>query len=160
MSDKPRYWKPLVQLKPHEMYRRREVVEETMRHYGIGPLDAEAMLDREAANCTYWVNHLYQVEVGTCGPDNDVTHICIRRRDGAADLRDWRHFQQIKNEICGEEREAFELYPRESRKVDTSNKWHLFVLPEGVSLDAVGWTKRDVQYEERKDVPGLRQRAL
>lgn len=156
----PRHWKPLVQLAPHEMYRRREVVQETMQHYGIDEAAATAMLDRQSANCTHWVNHLYQVEVSQCGPDNSITQLCIRRRDGAADLRDWRHFQQIKNQLCGEEREGFELYPRESRKVDTSNKYHIFVLPEGTAFTAVGWTVRDEQYEERADVPGLRQRPL
>jgi hypothetical protein len=89
-----------------------------------------------------------------------MTHICIRRLDGACDIRDWRHFQQIKNEICGEEREGFELYPRESRKVDTSNKFHIWVLPDGISMSAVGWLERDVQYDERKNVPGMRQRTL
>lgn len=160
MKDAPRHWKPLVELQSHEMYRRREVVEETMQHYGIGYDEAVQKLDIEAGKCRYYVNHLYQVEVGTCGPDNVMLHICIRRRDGAADLRDWRHFQQIKNEIAGPEREGFELYPAESRKVDTSNKWHIFVLPEGTRMQGIGWQQRDVQYTERKDVPGLRQRAL
>ena len=160
MKDTPRYWKPLVRLRPHEMHHRREVLEETANHYGISIEAAQAILDAEAGKCEYYANDLYQVEVGACGPGNSITHICIRRRDGAATLRDWRHFQQIKNELCGPEREGFELYPAESRKVDTSNKWHIFVLPEGVRMEGIGWTTRDVQYEERKDVPGLRQRSL
>jgi len=160
MTETPRHWKPLQKLQRHEMYRRREVVEETAKHYGISMEEAQAKLDAEANKCDYYVNHLYQVEVGTCGPDNLMTHICIRRRDGAADLRDWRHFQEIKNQLCGPEREGFELYPAESRKVDTSNKWHIFVLPEGLKIDGIGWHQRDVQYEENKGVPGLRQRAL
>jgi len=92
------------------------------------------------------------------GPDGSMLHINIRRRDGGM-FKDWRHFQQIKNEVAGPEREAFEMYPAESRLVDTSNKWHLWVLPEGVQMQ-VGWDKRDVQYETNNDVPGLRQRAL
>jgi hypothetical protein len=156
----PRHWKPLVKLQPNEMHRRPEIVEETAKAYGISIDAAEDLLDAEEGKCDYYVNNLYQVQVAPCGPDNLMTHICIRRRDGAAALRDWRHFQQIKNEICGPEREGFELYPAESRKVDTSNKYHIFVLPEGVAMNSVGWLKRDVQYDERKDVPGLRQRAL
>ena len=74
-------------------------------------------------------------------------------------IKDWRHFQQIKNEIAGEEREAVEIYPAESRKVDTSNKWHLWVLPEGEKVN-LGWKDRDVQYGELRGVPGLRQRPL
>jgi hypothetical protein len=160
-NDTPRHWKPLVKLQPHEMYRRPEIVEETARHYGISLSEAALKLDIEEAKCDYYVNHLYQVQVQPTGPDNMMTAICIRRRDGAADLRDWRHFQQIKNEVCGPEREGFELYPAESRKVDTSNKWHIFVLPEGVIMQGIGWTERDVQYDDsNKGVPGLRQRAL
>jgi hypothetical protein len=156
----PRHWKPLVKLQPHEMYRRREVVEETAKHYGISLQEAHAKLDAETDKCEYYVNNLYQVEVSTCGPDNAITHICIRRRDGAADLRDWRHFQEIKNQLCGPEREGFELYPAESRKVDRSNKYHIFVLPEGVRMEGIGWQERDVGYEEYRDVPGMRQRSL
>lgn len=48
--------------------------------------------------------------------------------------RDFRHLQQIKNEILGEEREALELFPRESRLVDGSNQTHLWVFPEGIEV--------------------------
>lgn len=159
MMSNPRHWKPLQKLRPDQMYRRPEVIEETAKHYGISAAEAERKLDAEADKCDYYINHLYQVQVQPYGPDLSMLHICIRRRDGAVDLRDWRHFQQIKNEIAGPEREGFELYPAESRLVDTSNKFHIFVLPEGVTMN-VGWNDRDVQYEERKDVPGLRQRVL
>jgi hypothetical protein len=158
-KETPRYWTPLVKLRPDETYRRPEIVRETMTHYGIDEAAAAAMLDAEDAKVDCYINHLYQVQVGTCGPDNRMLHINIRRRDGSM-FKDWRHFQQIKNEIAGPEREAFELYPAESRKVDTSNKWHLWVLPEGVQMNAIGWTKRDVRYVENSDVPGMRQRKL
>ena len=46
-------------------------------------------------------------------------------------IHDWRELQKIKNLIAGKEREAVELYPSESRLVDTSNQYHLFVLPKG-----------------------------
>jgi len=51
---------------------------------------------------------------------------------------DWREFQRVKNEVCGPEREAVELYPRESRLIDTANEYHLFVLPVG-ELVPFGW---------------------
>jgi len=159
MTDRPRYWKPLIKLRPDQMTRRREVVQETAQHYGISEAEANAMLDTEEAKCDCYVNELYQVQVAPCGPGNVMLHINIRRRDGGA-IFDWRHIQQIKNELAGAEREAFQLFPAESRKVDTSNKYHLWVLPEGKSFEAIGWTERDVQYEERRNVPGLRQRAL
>lgn len=159
MADMPRHWKPLVKA-PREVFKphRAEVIMETMRAYGIDNAAAVKLLDDEFAKCTMYLNELYQVQVMPCGPDNAMLHICIRRRDGGM-FKDWRHFQQIKNEVAGEEREAFEMYPAESRKVDASNKWHLWVLPEGVSMD-VGWQERDVQYTEHRNVPGLRQRSL
>jgi hypothetical protein len=158
-KDIPQHWKPLVKLRPDQTFRRIEVVRETMKHYGIDEAAANTMLDAEDAKCDCYVNHLYQVQVGVCGPDNAMLHINIRRRDGGA-IFDWRHMQQIKNEIAGDEREAFQIFPAESRKVDTSNKYHLWVLPVGAAFNAVGWQERDVQYEENRDVPGLRQRKL
>ena len=53
---------------------------------------------------------------------------------GAIGAHDWRHFQRIKNELAGPEREAVEIYPPESQLVDTSNEFHLWVLPEGMVL--------------------------
>jgi hypothetical protein len=56
---------------------------------------------------------------------------------------DWREFQRIKNEICGPEREAVELYPAESRLVDTANEYHLWVSASGESIE-VGFRARAV----------------
>jgi hypothetical protein len=141
------------------MFRRKEIVEEGARHYGVSEEEMIKQLDAADAMVECYINELYQVQVGKCGPDNSMLHLCIRRRDGGM-FKDWRHFQQIKNELAGPEREAFELYPAESRLVDTSNKWHLWVLPEGVRMQGIGWQERDVQYNENRDVPGLRQRPL
>jgi hypothetical protein len=153
----PRHWKPLWRTEEFTPIRQ-EVVNATMQGHGISEAEARALLDADHAKCRYWVNDLYQVQVRPCGPDGTMLHICIRRRDGSM-FKDWRHFQQIKNEVAGAEREAIEMYPAESRKVDTSNKWHLWVLPEGKRID-IGWQERDVQYDEYRNVPGLRQRAL
>jgi hypothetical protein len=156
----PRHWKKLVKLGPGDFFPiRPEIVAETMQHYSIDEAAARKMLAEQHAQCSYYVNDLYQVQVGWCGPGNAMMHLCIRRRDGGM-FKDWRHFQQIKNEIAGDEREAIEIYPRESRKVDSSNKWHLWVLPEGESMDGIGWQKRDVNYEENRNIPGMRQRPL
>lgn len=45
---------------------------------------------------------------------------------------DWRDFQRIKNDICGDEWEAVELYPAESRLIDPSNRFYLWCAPKGV----------------------------
>lgn len=57
--------------------------------------------------------------------------LSIKRTNKEA-IHDWRELQKIKNEICGEDREGVELYPSEKRLVDTSNQFHIFVMPKGV----------------------------
>jgi hypothetical protein len=68
-------------------------------------------------------NDVYHVEVN-CAPP--FIHLDIRRHDGA-DCKNWRELQQIKNELVGPEHEAVELFPAESRLVDTANQYHLWV---------------------------------
>lgn len=153
----PRHWKPLAEIGKGDFAPiRREVVEETMRHYGISAAEAMERLEADHDEARYFINDLYQVQSREAG--GGITQLCIRRRDGGM-FKDWRHFQQIKNECCGPEREGLELYPAESRLVDTSNKWHIWVLPEGMRVP-VGWPERDVSYEENRNVPGMRQRPL
>lgn len=77
---------------------------------------------------TMWANNRYVVirkEIG-----EGMTWLSIRHTNRKA-IRDWRHFQKIKNELCGPEREAVEIYPAESRLVDEANQYHLWVFPEG-----------------------------
>jgi hypothetical protein len=45
---------------------------------------------------------------------------------------DWRDYQALKNFLVGEEWEAVELYPSESRLVDPSNRFYLWCFPPGV----------------------------
>jgi len=79
-----------------------------------------------------WVNSRYHVFVYERDtPLGIITHLSIKRNDQLLP-KDWRDFQRIKNELCGPEREAVELYPSEGRLVDTSNQYHLWVLPEGM----------------------------
>lgn len=59
-----------------------------------------------------------------------MLHLSIKRND-QREIKDWRDVQRIKNEIAGPECEAVELYPAESRLVDTSNQYHLWCLPPG-----------------------------
>ena len=75
-----------------------------------------------------WLNDLYQVNERTL--DSGIVWLSIKRRDKEC-IHDWREMQLIKNMLCGAEREAVEIYPAESRLVDTSNQFHLWVLPEG-----------------------------
>jgi len=86
------------------------------------------------------INSLYQVSIHE--HEGGWTWLAIVRLDREA-IHDWRHLQRIKNEICGPEREAIELYPAESRLVDASNQFHLWVMPPG-SVLPIGYTERDV----------------
>ena len=76
-------------------------------------------------------NNCYQVIVREVPdtPLGPMLHLTIRNQDGS-NRRDWREFQRIKNELVGPEAEAVELYPAESRLVDTANHYHLWVFPE------------------------------
>lgn len=154
---KTRYtWKPLVKATCMKAAPP-ELVAEVMRTWGVDEAEAIRRLDEDAARCEFWVNDLYQVEVRR--HEGKLVQLNIRRRDGGPILRDWRHFQQIKNELVGEECEAIELYPAESRKVDTSNKFHLWAIADPTFRFPIGFKTRDVQYEDSK-VPGMRQRPL
>lgn len=156
-SDKRGHkWRPLKRsttFKPPT----EEMIQGWMKYLGTDDR-AEAIAKAETerdANET-WINDLYQVQVRRYEEDG-YAWINIRRIDGAPCIRDWRHFQQIKNEICGEECEGVELYPAESRLVDTSNKYHIFVCLDPTFRFPFGYRTRDVQFGDEK-VGGMRQR--
>ena len=88
-----------------------------------------------------WMNNKYEVlvkrdikpgemysgcQAGAAFPP--FTYLTIKRRGDKSCVRAWRHLQEIKNDICGPEAEGVEIYPSESRKVDTANQFHLWVL--------------------------------
>jgi hypothetical protein len=60
-------------------------------------------------------------------PMGEWVHLSIKDHDRSA-RHDWRDLQRIKNELVGEEFEAIEIYPAESRLVDTCNQYHLYVF--------------------------------
>lgn len=79
-----------------------------------------------------FVNSIYQVSVWFYkeGPLGKMAHLSFKTHDKQA-RHDWREMQMIKNEIISPEAEAVELFPAESRLVDTSNQYHLWVFTEG-----------------------------
>ena len=113
---------------------------------------------KEEFDCEVWVNDIYQVNVQrnkqadymVRNPEmkGKMTYLSIKRLDKKS-IHDWRHLQEIKNELCGEDCEAIEIYPVEKRLVDTANQYHLFVFPKGY-LVGFGWTKRSVMYEHKE----------
>lgn len=110
MTRKP--WHPLVRMDPNPEYMRILEQTENIKARGI--------------RVEVWGNDFYQV---TARIQRDgFTHLSCKREDRYS-IHDWRQLQQIKNEICGEERWGVEVYPAESMVVDTSNEYHLWVLP-------------------------------
>ncbi len=118
-------------------------------------------IDEETRNTTYWMNDLYQV-ARRVFPNSPVVQLNIRRRDGGPIFPDWRHFQEIKNQLVGEECEGVELYPAESRLVDTSNKYHIWCHTDPKFRFPVGFAYRRVEDADpkRNKEPGIRQRKL
>lgn len=78
-------------------------------------------------NFSIWHNKTYAVAVYEPSCDGGPTHITVQRFDEKP-ARDWRHLQQIKNEVCSPEFEAVELFPATSRVVDITNTTHLWVF--------------------------------
>lgn len=116
----PRGWQPL----------QRAVLSDPDRYarLGLDPPDAVYGNDR------------YTVAVRDLGDGglggSSALHLSFHRHDREA-VRDWRHFQAIKNEVAGPERTAIEIFPPESQLVDAANEYHLWVLPENFPLPFV-----------------------
>jgi hypothetical protein len=88
-----------------------------------------------------WVNDIYHVTLRRVidrvfGSAQGVIQLGINTHDGTA-RHDWREFQAIKNQLAGDECEAFELYPAESRLLDPSNYYTLWCFP-GIKRLKVG----------------------
>jgi hypothetical protein len=116
-------WQPLT---------KHDYVPEQIRH----AMHAEGLHDE----IEIWSNDIYEVFGRLYGPNQ--MHLSIKRYDRAP-IRNWRHFQQIKNEVCGPESEAVELYPAESRLVDNANQYHLWVMLKPLPPGAYGELKSD-----------------
>ena len=124
-----------------------------LRRGPINPSYRQLLIDsgEDVENLEVWGSDLYQVtvrrlpttSVATGEPSGEMLYLSIKRNDRHA-IRDWRHLQQIKNEIAGPEREAVEVFPAESRLVDTANEYHLWVLPEGERVPC-GYSEREVR---------------
>lgn len=123
----------------------REFLADLMRH-GVTRAEAKKVY-RQMLSDKCYLNDVYQVNVSEL-PDG-MTHLSIKRIDKAP-VHDWRDLQSIKNALTAPEREAVEIYPAESRKVDTANQYHLWVLPAGVEIP-FGFSVRAVT-----DSPGFK----
>lgn len=87
----------------------------------------------------------------------DLVHLSIKLIDKSP-VHDWRHLQEIKNRLIGPEFEAVEIYPAETRVVDTANQYHLWAFGDPTTLKEIGFQQgRNVTYDD--NVGGARQRG-
>lgn len=108
-----------------------------------------------------WKNSRYTVIVKKEAHPSDPEmprrlYLSIKRNDKEV-IRDWRDLQRIKNELLGPEQEMVELFPAESRLVDTANQYHLWGL-EGVPFAVFGFN--DGRLVAEGSVGGAKQRPF
>lgn len=116
-----------------------------------------AALNDEIREREMWKNDKYTVTVYR-HDDGVIRLLSIKRNDGGA-VRDWRHMQKIKNELAGRETEAIQLFPAESRLVDTANQTWLWCFPPGTQLP-LGFPDRAVGGPEEAAEVGAHQREF
>jgi hypothetical protein len=108
-----------------------------------------------------YVNDIYQVAVYRNEDADDLVHVeelkgrctwlSIKRRDKRP-VNNWQDMQTIKNRLVGVNCDAIQMFPAESRMVNTANQYHLIVLPEDAHVP-FGWGTRFVDTENRKAEP-------
>ena len=104
--------------------------------YGARLTDDAKRLSRRArigiSQGEMYANETYTVHVRTMPPDGK--HLFIKRNDRAP-VSDWRDKQAIKNLNCAaRSREGVELYPAESRVVDTANQFEIWCVPHQLPI--------------------------
>jgi hypothetical protein len=84
-----------------------------------------------------WKSDRYECTVRTFRiGEVSVRHLSVNREDRRP-VRNWRHLQQIKNEVCGELWTGAEFFPPEDRLIDSANQYHLFCFPPEVDFGPV-----------------------
>lgn len=138
--------------KPWQRLERKDNQPGFIRHPRLAALKAQQGLPESDE---IWLNDLYQVTVDYMKSDepdaqqgrDGMLHLSIHTHSRDP-VRDWRHLQAIKNEVAGEDRCAVEVFPPEEFLVDTSNEYHLWVLPQGVNLPFM-WQDRFVSSDRQ-----------
>lgn len=119
-------------------------VEEIKREYGLTHEEATRVL-QQSMNARIVKSTKYQVSIfdkpGNGFSAGDMVHLSIKRIDRGT-IHDWRDLQQIKNALVGPECEAFEMYPAESRLVDSANQYHLWCFKDPEVRIPCGFAER------------------
>jgi len=119
-------------------------------HYTDGAGNKTAL----PTGAVYLRNNHYQVDLRVMEskePFGRVVWLSIKRNDRKT-IHDWRDLQRIKTEVLGAEIEAIELYPAESRHVDTSNQYCLWCFMDGYRFP-YGYQERLLMDKDRGDGP-------
>lgn len=89
----------------------------------------------------------------------DLIHLSIHDHSRGT-RHDWRDFQRIKNELVGPECEGVELFPAESRLVDTANQYHIWVIDSPAFRFPFGFSERLILGPEHARQTGASQRPF
>lgn len=81
-------------------------------------------------NSYIWGNDEYIVVVRD---HPGYTHLSFHNKERSINIP-WWHKQQIKNDICGENRWGVEVFPPQKDVFDNANQYHLWVLQEGIEF--------------------------
>lgn len=142
----------------------KDQIRDMTTQYGMTRKQAKQVI-KENTPDAFYMNELYVVSVFKNSPHGigeqagEVWHLSIRRQDREA-CHDWRHFQQIKNEICGTECEGLELYPSESRVLDAANQYHIYVFMNPEMKIAIGYNDIDGNGRDSRNVGKSKQRPF
>jgi hypothetical protein len=115
----------------------------------------------QTENAETWENKLYQVQVRRGAEADHLVHVdelqgkctwlSIKRLDRKP-VNSWQDLQTIKNRLCGTDCDAIQMFPKESRLVNTVNQYHLIVTPPEINFP-FGWKTRLVlEAEEHGDL--------
>ena len=92
-----------------------------------------------------------------------IVNLSLRHVTNAA-ITDFSDFHRIKTELGGAEAEAVQIFPAESRLVDSCNQYHLFVFAPEEGSDQLPplpigyYYGRDVAADQKDLVEGTQQR--
>ncbi len=162
MPKKKPIWEPFQKgyLPILEGQKLQDMVEVISQELGINEEEALKRIEETMKEDEVWVNHIYQVNIRkefVPALDTSIVHLSIKRKDKAP-IRDWRHFQRIKNELVGEECEGVEIFPAESRLVDGANQYHIWVIKDPKFRFPFGFSERVVTSKKDAAKMGATQR--
>ncbi len=117
----------------------------------------KSMLPLEPDVESVWANDDYIAWKHKPEPAHDgwppLVAITFKKHSKSHTAHDWRAMQWIKNQLVGEECEAVEVFPAESRLVDTCNQYHLWVSADPKMRFPFGFGERLIAEGPDKNMP-------